>query len=379
MTVWIIEPRDPLLVRDGRPFSATPGARAVSLNFPFPSTTTGAVRTRAGRDASGRFVADPAAMQAIAVCGPLLVELDDEDAIADWLLPAPADALLLPADENRPAIRHWLRPQTLPDGAVSDQPAGLALVGLAAPDPRKPQKDAPAFWRCCHFEQWLHQPTSDIPPDLGHAGPTRETRIQIGRDAQRGAAADGALFETSGLEFTRSGAGPHRLSGARRLALAVATDATLPAQPVHDHMGGERRLVTWRRANQTLPACPPELAQRIAADGRCRLILLTPACFSAGFRPTWLLNPRNGVTPRLAAIAINRAQVVSGWDFVKQEPKPTRRLAPAGAVLFLNLEGEPAEIANWIKTTWMQCVSDSLQDRLDGFGLAVLGAWSVEH
>ena len=52
---WLIEPIDPLIVRDGRPFGPTPGARARTLPFPFPQTIAGAVRTRDGLDANGRF------------------------------------------------------------------------------------------------------------------------------------------------------------------------------------------------------------------------------------------------------------------------------------------------------------------------------------
>jgi CRISPR-associated protein Cmr3 len=54
MTVWIMEPHDPLLVRDGRPFGSNPGARARSLLFPFPSTIAGGMRTRAGLRAECR-------------------------------------------------------------------------------------------------------------------------------------------------------------------------------------------------------------------------------------------------------------------------------------------------------------------------------------
>ncbi|MFZ2521089.1 MAG: type III-B CRISPR module-associated Cmr3 family protein, partial [Anaerolineae bacterium] len=32
MKTWLIEPRDPLIFRDGRPFSASPGARAKTLS-----------------------------------------------------------------------------------------------------------------------------------------------------------------------------------------------------------------------------------------------------------------------------------------------------------------------------------------------------------
>jgi len=38
----LIEPRDPLIVRDGRPFTNSPGARAKSLPFPLPQTLAGA-------------------------------------------------------------------------------------------------------------------------------------------------------------------------------------------------------------------------------------------------------------------------------------------------------------------------------------------------
>ena len=55
MTVWLIEPRDPVIFRDGKPFNASPGAHAKTLSFPFPATAAGATRTRAGLDTSGRF------------------------------------------------------------------------------------------------------------------------------------------------------------------------------------------------------------------------------------------------------------------------------------------------------------------------------------
>ena len=55
MSLWIIEPRDPLVFGDGKPFSAVPGSRAKSLPFPHPSTVAGAMRTRSGTDPKGRF------------------------------------------------------------------------------------------------------------------------------------------------------------------------------------------------------------------------------------------------------------------------------------------------------------------------------------
>ncbi len=387
MTVWIIEPRDPLIVRDGRPFGPDPGVRAVSLAFPFPSTTTGALRTQAGLNEHGIFTqtqAQLADLKKIAVRGPLLVELDNRDQIADWLLPAPADALLFDKDDQHPKIIRQLVPLKLQADEYTDLPDDLAPVGLPSADPRKPKKDAPAFWRWNYFKDWLLNPHNDspIPDDLGHAGPTRESRIHIQQDPRRGASEEGKLFETSGLEFTCGGKDRQTLSAASRLALAIVSDHEIPHPQAVDTLGGERRLAMWRRSECALPKHPPELIECIVKQRACRLILLTPACFSEGYCPTWLLQPRHGVTPQMLAAAVGRPHVVSGWDYEKKRPKPTRHLTPAGSVYFLKLSGDADAIRTWVKETWMQCVSDDAkdqpnkdQDRIDGFGLAVLGMW----
>lgn len=381
MTVWIIEPRDPLIVRDGRPFEPVPGARAVSLEFPFPSTTAGGVRTRDGLGADGRFHrSEIPRVKQIAVRGPLLVELDAGTGdITRWLVPAPADALLLdiePADTTR-AILKRLVPLQLPPGTSTDLPDGLAPVSMPRPDTRKPYGKTPRYWYWGFFEQWLLDPQDREMSlaDIGHSGPIPEARmhVSIKPETQTADAERGALFHTRGLEFTHV-SDTRSLAGARRLAVAVATDAPNLKEGVAP-LGGERRLVMWRQSGETLPSLPEALKEKIAALGYCRLILLTPAYFKAGWKPSWLLSSREGVTPSLQAMAVNRPAVVSGWDFEQNSPKPTRRLAPAGTVLFLKLDGDSAAIEKWIDTTWMCCVSDEEQDRRDGFGLAVLGVW----
>ncbi|NTU79616.1 MAG: type III-B CRISPR module-associated protein Cmr3 [Chloroflexales bacterium] len=379
MTVWIIEPRDPLIVRDGRPFGPDPGVRAVSLAFPFPSTTTGALRSQAGKDARGIF--DPSQIERvkrIPVRGPLLVEWDTDKERWDYLASAPADALLFEADEKHPAIRRRLAPLPLEAEEFTDLPEGLTPVGMLCADPRKPKKDAPAFWRWERFAEWLTSPPDESPisNDLGHSGPTRESRIHIKFNASRGTSEDGKLFETSGLEFTHGGQDRQTLSAARHLALAVEVrdDAIPHPQPV-DTLGGERRMAVWQRGELDLPLIPASLAEQIAQSGHCRLILLTPACFEKGYLPGWLRESRHGLTPQLVAAAVGRPQVVSGWDYEQKRPKPTRRLAPAGSVYFLSLGDDQEAIRKWVEATWMHCVSDDAQDQSDGFGLAVLGTW----
>jgi CRISPR-associated protein Cmr3 len=393
MTMWLIEPRDPLIVRDGRPFGPDPGARAASLSFPFPSTLAGGVRTRAGLDQQGVFDETQIdAVQWIAVRGPLLVTLDRNGGIAQWFFPAPADALVLRPDKNNdPLTVKPLSPLNLPDDATTDLPNDLAPVGLPKPDPHKPADNAPRFWQGERFMDWLYTPKEQllVPSDLGIGGPVQEGRMHVRLDPQTLTGADGALFQTRGLEWTYTttdAAQRPLLDTAQRLALVVVTDAETIVAGMAP-LGGERRMVRWMPGDTTLPACPENVREQIKATRACRLILVTPAHFENGHRPQWLLEPHAGITAQLVAAAVGRPQVVSGWDVAadngankpKGKPKPTRRLGPAGSVYFLKLDGDADAIDAWIDTMWMQCLSDDEQSRLDGFGLAVVGTWSGEH
>jgi CRISPR-associated protein Cmr3 len=385
MTVWLIEPHDPLIVRDGKPFGPNPGARATSLAFPFPSTTTGGARTRAGLDDKGNFnIGLISTVKGIEVRGPLLVELaKDGTAITNWLFPAPADALLFAKEQDEQSTTIiQLVPLHLFDKAETDFDSknadGLWFVGLSSPNSNKPAKNAPRYWNQENFMAWLLDPQNQERQikELGHNGPAREQRLHVSIDPNTDAAIDGALFETTGLEFTHTD--KHQLQTARRLALAVIVNDKMQPTSGLAGFGGERRIVSWQKSESSAPQCPKQLEDQIVKDGACRIILLTPAYFKGGYKPAAIEQPGEGITPKLKAIAIQRPQVVSGWDFVTKGPKPTRRLAPAGTVLFLSLKDHTNEAAirKWVQDTWMHCLSDDPQDNRDGFGLAILGTWS---
>jgi CRISPR-associated protein Cmr3 len=408
MKTWLIEPRDPLIVRDGRPFSADiAGARAASLPFPFPSTIAGAVRTRHGREKGGDF--DDSLIREVRskrVHGPLLVELNGDGTVADWLLPAPADAFWGECESNRRDIANLTRllPLAMAEGELTNLASELAPVRAPHPLTGKPSGSAPRYWRWKNFQDWLIHPKDHIEVELekwGHEGPATETRVHVGiqpskpNRASSLTAIDGALYQTRGLEFTDIPKG-NGLSSARRLALAIATDADGLKAGLAP-LGGERRLASWSVSKTPkvdlfsengLDLLKERIAKKIAETRACRLILLTPAHFVDGFLPTWLTQatPALGVTVR--AVAIQRPQVVSGWDFDRRHgarcegrPKPTRRLAPAGSVYFLELgSSDDNAVKLWIEQVWMRCVSDDdadgdpAQSRRDGFGLAILGA-----
>lgn len=396
MKTWIIEPRDSLIVRDGRPFGVGAGIRARSLDFPFPSATTGGVRTRAGLNPDGMFDTDLIdAVKQVSVKGPLLVELDTDGRISDWLMPAPADALIVGPYPEATGIRIKRLGPIADPSALTNLENGLLPIGMTTRLKGKPRK-GPNFWYWSKFKEWLLEPKEFAvdPKELGHDGPEKDSRVHAGLNdgLTTGETGENNLFQTRGLEFRREfeyGSG----RTVKRLGLAVLVDDAQQAQNIRPGLaplGGERRLVTWREeVKNDVLHCPAEIRTKIASSRYCRLLFLTPAYFEQGSLPDWILRPRKGVTPVLKAIALNHYQVVSGWDFSKVktekgkrvmgEPKPTRRLVPPGAVLFLELSG-PASVENWVDDIWFQCVSDDdalgpMNPRKDGFGLAVLGSW----
>lgn len=406
MKTWIIEPHDSLIVRDGRPFGLGAGLRATSLDFPFPSTTTGGVRTRAGLNNQGIFDTSLiGVVKQIGVRGPLLIELNSDGEIVDWLMPAPSDALLIgdEKDKDKVQIKHLAPIDVSTD--LTNLEHGLLPVGVVEPLKGKPLSDAPRYWSWERkLKDWLLQAADgsielkEVESELGHGGPEKDSRVHasLNESFTTGETGENNLFQTRGLEFRRR-LKKEKLKDTKRMALAVFVDDDTKARNIKRGiapLGGERRLVVWRDdtkdAAKEIRQCPSEIKTEIIRSGHCRIVLLTAAFFKQGFYPEWVLQTRMNVTPRLKAIAHNRYQVVSGWDFAKVktengkqvlgEPKPTRRLMPSGAVLFLELGKNEKNVSDWIDEIWFSCVSDDApsgqQDfRKDGFGLAMLGTW----
>jgi CRISPR-associated protein Cmr3 len=385
MTTWLIQPRDPLIFRDGKPFNATPGARAQSLPFPYPSTLAGGLRTRAGRDANDWF--DPEQdidrLRQMRICGPLLVALDDKDEIAAWYFPAPADCLFVKptVDDEKQGQRYWVRPIMPPERAQTNLEPKLQLVSTNSIVKQKRHKAAPHFWNWEALQAWLLHPVNDQTPvaldSVGISGLTSESRVHVRIDGETGTAEEGFLFQTSSLEFQRlaNDEKPKRLSAVQRYALAIEVEEDTEFDAGIDFLGGERRVVNWTQSKITFLSCPAEIREVIIAQKHCRLLLATPAIFKQGYLPHWICENTPGLTITIVAAAVSRYEGVSGWDAEKRTQKPSRRLSPAGSVYYLALEGSETAISRFIDSVWMHTISDTEQDRLDGFGLALLGTW----
>ncbi|APD10328.1 MULTISPECIES: type III-B CRISPR module-associated protein Cmr3 [Thermus] len=355
----LIEPRDPLIVRDGRPFTNSPGARARSLPFPVPQTLAGAYRARRGLVEGLTFPQDAPKVRAWGIRGPLLAE----EVGGRWrlLVPRPLDALRL-GERVYP-----LRPLEVPEGVGCNLPQGLVPVGLESPGLKEKPGSLPAFWYWESFLEWLLQDAPGGFAPEGHDGPTPEVRTHVSLEAS-GTAKEGALFQTSGLEFVRREGEAYR-----RLALALWPEDGQEVEGVHP-LGGERRLAYWHKGGPSLPPLPEALLGALLQERAARVVLLTPGFFRGAYLP------EGGAFfgAQVVGAVVGRPLVVSGFDLEKRRPKPTRRAVPAGSVYFVRLPtgwGE-GEVRAFAERVWMQNLSEEEQDRKDGYGLAALGAWS---
>ncbi|WP_337845330.1 type III-B CRISPR module-associated protein Cmr3 [Thermus sp.] len=352
----LIEPRDPLIARDGRPFSAHPGAQAKSLPFPLPQTLAGAYRRRRAEALGLSFPEAAEAVKAWPIRGPLLAE---EDGGRFRLLgPRPLDAVRL--GERLLRLLPWEAEggTNLPQGLLPLAPEDLEARGK--PGPLLP------FWYWEALEAWLLGQAPQ--PLLEHPGPAREVRFHVGLDPTHGVAREGFLFRTEGLEFAHKDCKEE--GRPRTLALVLWVEEEVEGV---FPLGGERRLAFWRKGGPGVPKPPEGLLEALLRHRAARALLLTPALFAEGWRP------RGGEIrgARVVAAAVGRPLWVSGWDLQAGRPKPTRRAVPAGSVYFLRLPKEwgEAEIRGWLEAVWFQNASDEEQDRRDGFGLLAIGVW----
>ena len=393
MTVsLLIRPRDPMMFRDGRPFNAGQGAR--TIGFPLPSTVAGYVRTRLYGEENFRSPSftpeEKKRVLAVSLKGPFLACQTHEN---KWELAfsAPADAAAYEAGKANLEIAPLRPARGWPEGSGCDLPhlGETQLVPLTGLENRKASEHSPPYWTATQTLSWLAQTGFQkwykTPNEMGFQALPEQARIHTEIQSERRNVKETMLFRTTSLEFEYDGEfhsspsdpeRPPKRRGVRApLARGVFAGVEAPGGRWANPDGlapfsGERRLAVWSTVDDLLP--PPQ-----AVDGNLiRLQLVTPGRFGNGWCPAWVSQGTppdcRGLKLKLISAAVKRAVPISGFDMTKKGPdriRSTRFLAPAGSVYFFEvLEGDPRRL-------WLQSISDSEQDRLDGFGLVLMGGW----
>ena len=112
-------------------------------------------------------------------------------------------------------------------------------------------------------------------------------------------------------------------------------------------------------------------------------MLTTPGLFKRGWLPTGVSAvdkaysfDLHGVHARLAAAAVPRAEVVSGFDLASSQPKPAWRAAPAGSVYWLDeIDATAQSLGNLAQAgLWPSELHDDVR-RAEGFNRITLAAY----
>ncbi|KAE8559298.1 MULTISPECIES: type III-B CRISPR module-associated protein Cmr3 [Paenibacillus] len=411
-----IQPLEPLMIRDGRPFGATPGARAHSLNTVTPGVIAGTLRTLMRQQCS-----QYSTLAKVDVRGPIYM-LENR-----LFYPMPHDLDLYEpetddetGEDKKGSISvHVRRPceppkeqEQVKQGFLGTGNTGLhedKLWPIRMPENiKKNLKSAPAYvseewmirWLCDEVSpqewsdaigQWRNQQTEKKKKTSSSehfiAPFAREVRTHTAIQPNTYTAMDKALFSTESLVL------PPDLSLVAHVKIPEELNWTGKIKGLHS-LGGKRRLAHFQEIEDSqkqsdIWTCPEKVLQAVAAHPKyVRMVLTTPAYFSKGWLPGWLneelestkkLDHKLPIKLKLRWACVPRWQAVSGWSYGKNKAKAVRRMAPAGSVYFFEvIEGDPIEL---VRSKWLASMSDedrrhAFFDKQDGYGLATWGIWN---
>lgn len=386
---YFVEPVDVLMIRGNKSFGGA-GQHGEAVMPPWPSLFAGAFRSALlGDDADklSRFVSigtdrnlsedDRCARMRNALGESLFATLGTPTQPGDfcitWLslaltnkdvqpvMPLPADLAVFPDPDT--VVR--LQPDQRPGGSAAS--GELPLTALL----RVSKQIKPEGGRWLDSNGIVAHLTGVLPKDTLNTARLfkRETRLGIALSSESRTAENGALYTTEAISFC-DGAG---------FLVGIAGDHDLLPKKGLLRLGGDGRGARYRRLDNFKTPTEPYIQR----NGRFRLILTTPGIFAGGWLPERVNKQGNGCfrlegdgfSARLACAAVNRHDVISGWDLANWQPKTAQRVAPAGSVYwFDDLQGEPDKLTEWVKNgLWSE--NTDAQRRAEGFNRAWLAAW----
>jgi CRISPR-associated protein Cmr3 len=299
-------------------------------------------------------------------------------------LAAPNDCVAEPNNDGKTIKTvHRVSPDAeYSDG--SDLPEGLRAVMLPANVGDFKPAEIPAWWPVDKYVDWLLGKTIQFDGSFLKS-PIQEIRDHVQIDPDLGAAAEGRIFSTTGLNVSHmpkfgapsKGKFTERFAEVSLSARVKASGGPESAEKLNiwHPLGGERRLVHWQQTSEKIAGwtCPDDIRNELKKTERVRMVLATPAIFKQGWQPDLQNGPLKDSGLKLVGAGVGRWKAVSGWSLALQRgPKAIRRMAPAGSVYFFEIkQGDAEKLAE----RWLESVSDNEQDQRDGFGLAIWGTW----
>lgn len=391
-TFYYVRPTDSLFVRGNLAFGDS-GEHGSGVMPPPPSLFAGAFRSALlGKDAAqmmaflahgGRCTSPalhqclgtPAEPGAFAIQWLSLATDASENGMPEAISPLPADLLLL-GQQFAPLV-----PRAIAQGTQS---AGDLPLCATLQSAKQEKPTGGVYLRQSGLELHLqgHSTEKSHSVDSKHLY-KRDPRLGIGLNSDARTAEEGQIYTTEGFAFSPGDGNAHSIFASTGFLVGIAGVGDLLPTEGQLRLGGDGRSAHYRRVDFT----PPTADKTITANGRFRLLLQTPALFSAGWLPEGVTQhddgsyrlQADGFSARLACAALGRREVVSGWDLFHWAPKPAQAAAPAGSVYWFDeFDGDAGKLAAWVQSgLWPQNPNTLQQSRRsEGYNRALLGCWN---
>jgi CRISPR-associated protein Cmr3 len=372
MTSVFIEPLDVLVLRGNRLFG-DPGSYGESLVPPWPSVAAGAIRSAVlarGGDpsafAKGQWehpsLGTPSEPGPFTVTAFHLARRRDER--VEPLFALPADLMI--ERKGEAFVVRAVRPTAVAQALASSNP--LPWLPVLAQEKRA--KPVTGWWLT--GAGW-HSYLRGEPVTQAHFVHEKslwqyDLRVGVGLSAATRHVEEGKLFSVNAVAFKPDVGFLARIAGSD-----LTTNDFL-------RFGGDGRGANMQVVEVDWPQ--PDL-ERIARAKQARLVLTTPGLFERGWLPTGfsLVDGTcrlelHGVRARLAAAAVPRAEVISGFDIAISLPKPALRAAPGGSVYWLeDLDATPDALRKLAETGLWPGELHNDARRAEGFNRVTLAAY----
>jgi len=371
-------PRDGLFCKDGRGWHTSASGRGHALDWPWPQTVLGALRSAWGRreelTSNTRFGPDEWRTRTA------LIRLERTLVVrrphgAEWKLeqrvwPVPADAIWIEGATR--VERLDPAPGAVPTLGRDDDEPREALWRPALDSPAKPLA-RPRWWSDEDFSAWLAGRPVPVRGRGDALAVSRRLQVHVGIRTEELTADEGVLFSHDVIETTE-----------RNAEWGIGVEALLPEGdvPGTGTLGSDSRLFRVERLPEVLFEPPRAVldAFRSGSSG-IRMVVVTPACFEQGWLPDGLGQEGGEYRGRLAgldcevvlrAAFVPRPVHVSGWDMAAGTPKPTSRMvAPGGVYFFDRMDGKPFDETH-ARSLWLAALGAR---RDEGFGRVAPGVW----
>lgn len=369
-------PRDGFFAKDGRGWHTSESGRGHGLDWPWPSTVLGALRALWGRGEQARsnttFSPQDWLRRTESIrLGRTLVLRRDHGApwrAEDATWPTPVDALYLEgAEDVRMLVPEQHATATL---GHDDNAAREALWRAVIDDPRKPLA-APRWWRNEDFLSWLAG--GSVRSTAERHAPTRRNQLHVGIHPDTLTANDGILFSHDVVETIDSDG---------EWALGVEVELPVGDLPTIATLGARSRLAHVELLPRQLFEPPRTVLESFrSASLGLRVVAVTPLCFERGWLPDGLSERDGEFRGRIRGLShdvilraafVPRPVHVSGWDMVKNAPRPTSRMVAPGAVYFFERADGQAFSEGDARALWLGALGTRTDE---GFGRVVPGVW----